>query len=149
MNTTTTIDTSRNSVIDLLQHGDNYAFISAFKGSNSTVDNVIATASLHYDLVMGGARAIPCSGVYDGVSEDSFMAIGIGADEAIALGRKYGQESILLPHRLVFCADESTLPIASSSILSTAPHGDYSAIHCHDGDVFYVASFASNEAIAA
>ncbi len=52
--------------------------------------------SLTSDLVKLGITFHHVRGCYKGVEEDSFLIHGKHLDEAVTLGKKYGQESLLL-----------------------------------------------------
>lgn len=104
----------------------------------SDVYNVCATMDLMAELSRRGYRFAKLDGCYCGVPEKSLLIFGIPIGEAIELGRKYGQESILAPHGLVHC-DSGWLMAKASGRFESADGAEdnYSVIHyCDKSEAF-------------
>lgn len=83
-----------------LQRGE-WAILSAEKADMTEPQKAFASAQLFADLIERGYRPIPAKGVYGGAQERSFLVPGMKVDEALELGKKYSQESVLIPEGLL------------------------------------------------
>lgn len=96
----------RSLLHDQLAAGDNWAILTATRDGEPEITSAIANNFLRCALADYGV--VELRGSYKNVPQGaSFLVWGISADDAIALGKRFGQESVLLPHGLVYCADGS------------------------------------------
>ena len=87
-----------------------WAILTATHDGEPEITSNVANGFLRTQL--DNFDVIELRGSYKGIPQGkSFLVFGIPSVIAIALGRQFGQESVLLPHGLVFCADESYCPI--------------------------------------
>lgn len=91
-----------------------WTILSATKesiGDGSHPENVKRNQELRAELEESGKPFLRVSGFYKGVDQgDSFLITDISPEEALELGRKYGQESVLVPEGLLY-EDDTINPI--------------------------------------
>lgn len=92
-----------------LEAGD-WAILSAERSELTPRENKARSAQLWADLVSYGFLPIPAEGIYDGTREASYVVFGIPERLALTMGQKYGQESILIPAGLRYCATHTLYP---------------------------------------
>lgn len=80
-----------------------WAAISA----HTTQHNPELHEQLRQDLTARGYQPIEVKGVYGGAPEKSFLVFGMGNREAMALGKKYEQESVLTPTGYLYTTGEN------------------------------------------
>ncbi|MGH6692821.1 MAG: DUF3293 domain-containing protein, partial [Gammaproteobacteria bacterium] len=108
-----------------LQRGE-YAVLSAEKAGLEESVNAANTADLLAELSRRGYHPIPGEGMYGlGKPERSFIVPGMPEDEALELGAKYAQESVLTPRGLVYLADRSVNPADLAKIDFSGAQDDY------------------------
>jgi hypothetical protein len=80
-----------------------WAAISADLGSEQVAtqglvgyDKLQARNALRAELMRRGYNPIDQEGIYEGGQEPSFLVFGIGPEEALELGEKFGQDSVLV-----------------------------------------------------
>lgn len=96
-------------------------------------DNETRTDALLEDLDRAGYKYTPAVGKYGNV-ENSFVVTGIKPDEALALGKKYGQQAVLLPQGNTYM-DRSYNPATGDvQIHAKAPKDYYTTMP--DGTLF-------------
>ena len=88
-----------------LDTGD-FGVLSASRSDLTPEENHKRTRDLLRDLTLQNHEVVPVSGVYrheDGrkVREESYLVPHIREEDAVALGRKYRQESVLVKNKLV------------------------------------------------
>jgi hypothetical protein len=88
--------------------------------------NAIATANLRADLDAMGVDYIEVSGKYGDV-QGAFIITGLTEQEALELGRKYGQESVLTRSGLLY-GDGSIVPAVGMEVYDTAPEDFYTTV---------------------
>lgn len=77
---------------------NNAAYISAARAKYSDAENAARHVCLGSDLVRHGIEAAPCTGVYSGIAEASYICKAIRFEDQInlkKLARRYEQEAIL------------------------------------------------------
>jgi hypothetical protein len=79
-----------------------YAILSGEKSTLSAAENAKRTKAILTDLRSQGFKPIHAEGVYGGSPEKSFIVPGMTEAEALELGKKYGQESVLTPKGLIY-----------------------------------------------
>ncbi len=93
--------TGKNSPLKTQQ----YAILTAENPGNqplSAEENAARNTALIADLEAMGVTPIPVEGRYGGPVENSFMVFGLTNEQALELGKKHGQESVLTPQGLVY-----------------------------------------------
>lgn len=88
--------------------------------------NAIATANLRADLDSMGVDYIEVSGKYGDV-QGAFIITGLTEEEALQLGRKYGQESVLTRSGLLY-GDGSIVPAVGVEVYDAAPEDFYTTV---------------------
>lgn len=84
-----------------IKKSKNYAILSAEKQGLSDSEKAIRTQSLLSDLRSAGFKPIPAEWNYGGL-ERSFLVPGMTEGEALDLGKKYSQESVLSPRGIIY-----------------------------------------------
>lgn len=115
--------------IEQLLDKDGWAIMTAENPAakqSSAADNASAMDALRADLRNSGASFQEVRGKY-GNEENSLAITGIDEAQAIALGKKYGQESVLTRKGLVY-QDGSITPATGITKYATAPDDFYSKI---------------------
>lgn len=79
-----------------------YAILSGERVGLSPAENAKRTKALLADLRSQGFKPIHAEGVYGGSPERSFIVPGMTEQEALDLGKKYAQESVLTPKGLIY-----------------------------------------------
>lgn len=79
-----------------------YAILSGERAGLSPAENAKRTKALLADLRSHGFKPLHAEGVYGGSPERSFLVPGMTEQEAIDLGKKYAQESVLTPKGLIY-----------------------------------------------
>jgi hypothetical protein len=123
----------------------NAAYISACRAKYTAEQNQARHASLGADLVRYGIEALPVTGVYNGVPEQSYMVKAARFEDVInvrQLGRRYEQESVLFTRdsaaSLWFTATDANLPLGHiREDDDSATLGDHTRLR--DGRVLVVA----------
>jgi len=92
----------------------------------SDAENATANEALVQDFEDMGFDYLPTVGKY-GDTQPSFIVTGITEHQATALGRKYGQESVLTRKGLVY-QDGSVTPALGIEVYDTAPEDFYTEI---------------------
>lgn len=92
-----------------------YAILTATReavGDAFAEENRRSNDRLFAELEKRGYKAvIPVGGTYKGKDQgENFLVLGIKPQEALALGQKYGQESVVVKQGLLHSADESVIP---------------------------------------
>jgi len=91
---------SREEFLRDLRQVKPWAIISSYRPQFSELENKARSANLLADLVTldnGYYRdsVFDQDGWWDGVKEESYLVFGMPKDQALALGRKYEQDSVL------------------------------------------------------
>jgi len=85
---------------------DGWALITATQesiGDGTHPLNKAANEKLAVELENSGYEFLPIEGVYKGINQGlSYLIPGITTQEAASLGKKYGQESVLIPEGLLY-----------------------------------------------
>lgn len=89
--------------------------------------NAAAMAALQQDLRAMGAEFVQVVGKYGDV-QNSLIVLGISEQEAVQLGRKYGQESILTRKGLIYSADGSITPATGVNVFAAPPEDFYTEV---------------------
>lgn len=97
-------------------------------------ENAARMADLFADLTSRGLEHQRVEGFYDR-PENSVLVTGISQEDAVALGRKYGQESVLTREGLVYKDGSITPTTGEVNVFDTAPENYYSTIQFPDGAV--------------
>jgi hypothetical protein len=89
----------------VIDTGD-FGVVSASKSDLTPDENYLRTKDLLKDLLLQNYKPIPAAGVYryaDGrkVREESYLVPRLREEDALALGRKYRQESVLVDDKLI------------------------------------------------
>lgn len=84
-----------------------WAILSAEVAGWGPSMNRLRTTRLGDFLYRQGIDAVRTIGTYGGVSEVSYLCVGISPEVAVATARLYHQESVLLPEGIVFCDGET------------------------------------------
>lgn len=93
------------------------------KGEATHPDNIAANEDLAAHLKEQGYTFSPVSGAYNGIDQGkSFLVTGISPQEALSLGKKYGQESVLTPQGYVY-QDGSIAPAVHENTV-TGPEAE-------------------------
>jgi uncharacterized protein YnzC (UPF0291/DUF896 family) len=94
----------------------------------SMIENRARNAQLKADLAaIDGVEVLEAEGHY-GIPESSFIVTGITEEQALELGKKYGQESVLTPRGLLY-ADGRLAPTTGVEVFSSAPReGNYTTV---------------------
>lgn len=92
-----------------------YAILTATReavGDAFAEENRRSNDRLFEELEKRGYKPIiPVGGTYKGKDQgENFLVLGIKPQEALALGQKYGQESVVVKQGLLHSADESVIP---------------------------------------
>lgn len=99
-----------------------YAILTATReavGDAMAEENRKSNDRLFEELEKRGYKnVIPVAGTYKGVDQgENFLVLGIKPKEALALGQKYGQESVVVKQGLLHSADESVIPAKLENIV--------------------------------
>jgi hypothetical protein len=94
--------------------------------------NAAAMAALRADLAEMGVEVIDAVGKYGDV-QNSLIVLGITEREAMLLGRKYGQESVLTRRGLVYSADGSVTPATGIEVFDAPPEDFYTEVPSSGG----------------
>lgn len=103
----------------------------------SPEENAKRTAALWDELENLGYEAKPALGKY-GNEENSFAVVGITPEEALELGRRYGQESVLTPLGLLY-ADGRTQALTGEVQVHATPPADF---YTKVGDSYFTLGLA-------
>jgi hypothetical protein len=128
-------DFKKGGIKDLLNKSD-WVIMTAENPSKqklSDTKNASRMKSLMADLDAMGAKYTPVDGKY-GNEEKSLAITGVNEKQAIELGKKYGQESVLTNKGLVY-QDGTYNPATGVSELDTKPDDFYSVVN---GQVFQI-----------
>jgi len=122
-----TLDTPEN-VQKFFREAQDYAILTATReaaGAATAEENLKANNQLYDELVGSGYKSvIPIGGAYKGVDQgENFLVTGIKPKEALALGQRYGQESVVVKDGLLHSADESIIPSRLENII-TGPEAE-------------------------
>ncbi|KKN77441.1 hypothetical protein LCGC14_0360000 [marine sediment metagenome] len=90
-------------------------------------ENTARNVKLIADLKALGKIAIPVEGRYGGPVENSFLVFGLTNEQALELGKKYGQESVLTPKGLIY-QDGTVNPADLKNINFKADQADFYSI---------------------
>jgi hypothetical protein len=88
-------------VEDMLQSPEPWAFIAAHTPSRTARENALAHEALGQEPVAKGYRVFSATGYYTRPGrtrlerEPSYLALGLDAGQAAALGRRYHQQTVL------------------------------------------------------
>lgn len=99
-------------------------------------------AELKRDLDAIGAQYLDVIGKYGDV-QNSLIVVGITSEQALAIGKKYGQESVLTREGLVYPDGRPTVPATGVSVFDQAPSDLYTAIP--QTGVFFSADLAFDQ----
>lgn len=89
--------------------------------------NAAAQSALQAALDAAGFKYLRAIGSY-GNKENPFVVIGITEDQALALGARFRQDSVLTNRGLVYPRDGSVTPATGITIFETAPEDFYTEI---------------------
>jgi hypothetical protein len=124
------------NIQEILQK-DHWAILTAENPNSKPAtpeQNAARMAELRAELDTIGAAYYEVDGFYDR-PEKSLAVFGISKDQALALGKKFGQESVLTREGFIY-QDGSINPTTGSvDIFETAPENYYSTIRFPDGAV--------------
>lgn len=119
---------SPQAIKDTLRNGNRWAILSAAQGRFSEAQNQARIALLKDELDQLGLKYQEVEGNYQGSKEPSLMIQGITSDQASKLGRKYGQESVLVPEGLRY-SDGRLVPASGSVETKASPFkSDYTKV---------------------
>lgn len=116
------------TLLHLLTHGtfailtaNQPAFTPAVSGGND---------ALRADLESMGLQPVSIAGMYRGESDgESFLVPGLDAETALVLGRKYGQNEVIVPGWMVETRTADAAPWTGAvTVGSEALHRDYYSI---------------------
>lgn len=138
--TPTTIEDFRPDRIHGVLQRDDWAIISAHVAPLAHVSAAVWRAAMR-DRTMAlndvirklGHTVWAVTGRYDGVSEESFLVLGVGPRTAAALGSEFGQQCVLVGRGILMCDEprvlENDLAVAIEVLHTDHPTGDYTRIH--------------------
>lgn len=98
-------------------------------------ENTARNEALKADLDAAGLKHIPATGVHERPDEKSFIVLGITEEQALELGRKHGQGSVLTRDGLLY-ADGMITESKGLTVHETAPKRYYTTLP--DGAMFTV-----------
>lgn len=138
--TQTTIEDFRPDRIHGVLQRDDWAIISAHVAPLAHVSAAVWRAAMR-DRTMAlndvirklGHTVWAVTGRYDGVSEESFLVLGITPSDAACLGCDFGQACVLVGRGILQCYAPSVLPhdraVGIEVLHTDHPTGDYTRIH--------------------
>lgn len=130
------------SVQDQLQSGS-WSILTAENPNakeGTTEENKLANESLLNDLKSMGYNPVPAEGRYAGNVENSFFVPGLSKEDALTLGKKYGQESVMTNEGLAFSSGD-LMKADLGKIKFNPKTGDYTKI----GDTKFNIPLIQNE----
>lgn len=110
----------------LLSDKEPWGFLTAFHNSRDHATNLMLNSSLFHDLHQTGANILSCRGYYtykledggQGITEEpAFLALGLSDKDAVRLGAKYNQESILTNNGFYMCDTPERVPLVSKRLV--------------------------------
>jgi len=123
--------------------GTQYAVLTAENPGNqqaSAKENAKKNKELMEELKKAGYKPIPVKGNYNGKSESSFIIPGMTEAEALAIGKKYGQESVITTKGMIF--QDGTMHKAEPTInFDPNKEADYSIINLGGKEVKFSLEF--------
>lgn len=93
---------------------------------------VALRAELKKDLLRPGWTIMPTVGAYEGDAEKGFIVIGMTREQALAMGRKWGQEAVLTSDGLVY-SDGTIQRQHGIDFLADGTEDGYTGIEMDDG----------------
>jgi hypothetical protein len=106
----------------------------------SAAKNRAANARLEADLQSAGYQYMDAVGKYGSV-QDVFIVVGLSEADALALGREYGQESILTRNGLVYSDGRPNTETTGVVTVYDTPPDDYYT-HIPDTDAYFQVGLA-------
>ena len=115
---------------DILQR-DDWSILTAENPMGqklSDEENTALMEQLKADLDARGYQYLPAVGKYGNV-ENSLVIVGIPEEDAVALGAKYNQDSVLTRRGLIYPRDNSVTPVTGKvTVFDQAPEDFYTEI---------------------
>lgn len=115
---------------DILQR-DNWSILTAENPMGqklSDEENSALMEQLKADLDALGYQYLPAVGKYGNI-ENSLVIVGIPEEDAVALGAKYNQDSVLTRRGLIYPRDNSVTPVTGKvTVFDQAPEDFYTEI---------------------
>lgn len=103
-NKATAEDFTAGGIANILQKSD-WAIMTAenpMRRELSAEENAARNAALRSDLEAAGYNVVPVTGVYDRPDESSFIVLGVTAEDALAIGQKYEQDSVITREGFIY-----------------------------------------------
>lgn len=131
-NNRATLDDFRPENIGNVLNKTHWAIISAMNPAGETAPD--AENKANHDRLIAklrekGYEFVESVGNYGGILENSVVVTGISEIEADALGRAFGQDSVLSPRGYIYGKDTTLRPISGpAEVFSTAPSDNYTSI---------------------